>query len=153
MAADEIDLQLGQSVRRNSDVREFAKARRHAVHDLVLLDNGVDDSARSQHALPGLGRETDAKSLDRDGVSFINGECVAVDEELLLQFRPREEHSLSVILLFCEESASRLPATFWSIFEQPWELSRGQDRVPRDPIAIPWRQARSPLRPTSGIQC
>ena len=80
MAAHEVHLKLRQSLRRNRDIGELSEARRHSIYDRVFLDDVVDHGTRAQHALPSFRRETYAEPLDGDGVGFIDGQTVAIDE-------------------------------------------------------------------------
>ena len=57
MAADEIDLELGEAVVRNRDVGELAESGRHAVHDLTARDDRIDDRARPGHPGSCRGRQ------------------------------------------------------------------------------------------------
>src|SRR5947207_2512311 len=86
VAAHEVHLQLGQLLVWNGNFGKFPEAGRHSVDDFVPADDVVNDRAGAQHSLARFWREADAQTLDGDGVGFINGERVAIDEQLLAHF-------------------------------------------------------------------
>ena len=65
MAAHEIHLQLGESLRRNGHLGELSESGRHAVHDLAITHDAIDVLVRSEHAGSRLVRERDTRRSPR----------------------------------------------------------------------------------------
>ena len=83
MAANEIDLQLGESLRRNRDLGQLAEAGRHAVRDRALGDEVIDDRCGSRCALARVRREGDRSAVARDRRNLLERERISVDDDFV----------------------------------------------------------------------
>jgi hypothetical protein len=50
MAAYEVHLQLGETLRRNGHLGQPSEARSHAVHDFAITHDAIDVLVRAEHA-------------------------------------------------------------------------------------------------------
>src|SRR6266545_4655027 len=70
---NDLEPKTAQGVPRNSNIREFAKTRRHSVNDRITRNYFFDDFARRENTRPGETRNLNFFSVERHTSDV--GEC------------------------------------------------------------------------------
>src|SRR5579862_3949998 len=79
MASNQIDLKLHQTLPRNRDIRQLAKACGDSVRDGAALYQGLDRGACLARAVAGRGGKGNARPSPSDGDNVVYRQRIAVD--------------------------------------------------------------------------
>jgi hypothetical protein len=107
MASNEIDLELGETIRRYRDLGQFSESRRDAVRDLLPAHDVVNNPSRHCDALSSMWCEGNDGSVAGDGSNLLECERISVDDDIIghsrecqrgtptIQGAPRDENRSS----------------------------------------------------------